>query len=242
MPWIQPASRRWPSRQRLLFGAPVDVKIWDKTDALAGQTAARMADTRRSKLVRPSLAGEPDRRLIGQRLRSLRLARNMSLREVAERAGLSRTFISLVERGETEIALSRFLRLADVYGVVVADLLANTHEPGVEYTPAEETHLVPSSSEGVEVRYLSSPSWRMQPFLVRLAPGHDLDALAHRGEEFVHCMEGSPTMTVDGQPHPMKPGDTLFIPEYAEHSYTNTGSADAVLVGAVLPPDRLARP
>jgi quercetin dioxygenase-like cupin family protein len=45
-------------------------------------------------------------------------------------------------------------------------------------------------------------------------------------------------MTVDGQTFRMKPGDTLFLPEHAEHSYANPGRRNAVLVGAVLPPDR----
>jgi transcriptional regulator with XRE-family HTH domain len=178
------------------------------------------------------------RRLIGERLKAIRLERKLSLREAAERSGLSRTFVRLVERGETEIALSRFLRLTNSYGVFASDFLAAVHEPAVEYVPLAKAYKVPSSSADVEVVYLSSPSWQMQPFLVRLAPGARMEPIVHVGEEFLHCIAGTPTMVVAGSPVTMTVGDTLFLPEYAEHTYVNDGSEYAALVGAVLPPDR----
>lgn len=182
------------------------------------------------------MADDPSRatlRTIGERLRQIRVARGMSLREAASSAGLSPSFISLVERGETEIAISRLIRLADSYDIVVADLLDNVHEPAVEFVAAGEAHEIPRAGDDVVVAYVGSPSWSMQPFLVRLLPGARLDSLAHSVEEFLHCLEGYPHMIVGGLPQPMSPGDTLFVPAHVEHSYTNPGGEGAVLIGAI---------
>jgi transcriptional regulator with XRE-family HTH domain len=187
------------------------------------------------------LAGDQLRQSLGWRLRSLRLEQGLTLREAAARAQLSHTFVSMVESGSTEIGVSRLLRLAEVYGVVLADLLADAHQPTVEFVAASAGFVVPHGSDDAEVRYLSSPSWQMQPFLVRLEPGSELASLAHAGEEFIHCVSGTPAMVVDTTTYPLTPGDTLFLPEYVHHSYSNYGKKTATLVGAVLRVNRDAK-
>lgn len=157
----------------------------------------------------------------------------MSLREAASRAGLSASFIGLVERGETEIAISRLIRLADAYGAVVAELLADVHEPRVEFVSAQQALQVDTHVVGVEILYLASPSWSMEPFLVRLEPEARLTGLSHASEEFIHCTDGHPTLVVAQLEFVMLPGDTLCIPPMAEHAYLNDSSARAVLIGAV---------
>jgi transcriptional regulator with XRE-family HTH domain len=157
----------------------------------------------------------------------------MSLRDAAAAADLSPSFIGLVEKGETEIAISRLIRLADAYGAVVADLLADVHEPQVEYVPIDDALSVPTNVDGVEILYLASPSWPMEPFLVRLEPGARLTGLRHAAEEFVHCVDGHPTLHVATLAQTMEPGDTISVPSLAEHAYINETEVKAVLVGAV---------
>ena len=157
----------------------------------------------------------------------------MTLRDAAEKSDLSAGFLSLLERGETEIAVSRLIRLADAYGIVVADLLTSVHKPATELTRVGEEYVVPSEGDDVEVLYLSSPSWSMQPFCVRLHAGGRLESLCHPTEEFVHCVSGHPTMQVGPLTHHLEPGDTLLIPAGAEFSYLNESEEPAQLVGAV---------
>lgn len=157
----------------------------------------------------------------------------LTLRQAAHAAKLSPSFVGMVERGETEIAVSRLIRLADCYGIVVADLLDNVHEREVEFTPAGSGHEIPHAHEQVVVTYLASPSWSMQPFLVQLRPKTTLEALSHPGEEFLYCVEGSPTLIVGGEEKGLSPGDTLYLPARVEHTYSNPADDVAVIVGAV---------
>lgn len=60
--------------------------------------------------------------LVGQRVRELRLARGISSQELlGELAGLHRTFVGRVERGETNITLESLARITDALGVSLAE-------------------------------------------------------------------------------------------------------------------------
>lgn len=182
------------------------------------------------------------RELIGQRLQELREHRGLSVREAAARAGLSRSFVATVERGNSEIAFSRLIRLADVYGAGITDLLEGTRSAQPEFVPASAVYVFPTGLDTVAVRYLSSPSWAVQPFRVDLDPGARLEDLRHPGDEFLHCLAGEPTIVVDGRPYPLAVGDTVVVPSETTHSYFNLTPSAATLVGGVSRLEAPARP
>ena len=61
---------------------------------------------------------------LGRRLRHLRKERGLTLAQVAERAGLASSQLSLMENGKREAKLSQLQTLARVYGASLADLTA----------------------------------------------------------------------------------------------------------------------
>lgn len=178
------------------------------------------------------------RSALGAHLLELRQHSGKSLREAAGLAGLSPAFVSLVERGQTEIGLSRLIRLADAYDANIADLLAEIHGPDVEYVSASEALTPPRAPGDPKVVYLTSPSWQLQPFRIEIEPGASLNSLSHAGEEFIHCVAGEVEMTVTGRTWTLSTGDTIVIPPRAQHAYRNAGTSLAIVVGAVAPPSR----
>src|SRR5262249_22062724 len=137
---------------------------------------------------------------LGKRLHELRSRAGLSLRDAAAISGLSSTFISLVERGKTEIGLSRLISLADAYGATIPDLLAEMHSrDAVTFIAAANAFRAPRSSGEPLTTYLSSPSWGLQPFRIELDAGARLDPVSHGGQEFVYCVDGNVVMTIDGE-------------------------------------------
>ncbi len=63
--------------------------------------------------------------LLGRRVRALRDARNLTLAELADLSGVSRSTISLIERGETSPTAAILNKLADALGVALPALFAD---------------------------------------------------------------------------------------------------------------------
>jgi transcriptional regulator with XRE-family HTH domain len=70
--------------------------------------------------------GPTARLAFGQRVRELRLARGISQEKLAERAGLHRTYVSSLERGQRNVGLDNVHALARALGVDAADLFRET--------------------------------------------------------------------------------------------------------------------
>lgn len=68
---------------------------------------------------------EDVRRQLGLAVRAERLRRGLSQEELAERAGLDRTYVSGLERGTRNPSLTTQHKVADALGVPLADLLAS---------------------------------------------------------------------------------------------------------------------
>ncbi|NBX24281.1 MAG: XRE family transcriptional regulator, partial [Microbacteriaceae bacterium] len=66
---------------------------------------------------------------VGPQLRERRLARGLSVTAVAERAGVSKGFLSLAERGKTRVSVPVLLRICDVLGVTIGSLFTYPENP-----------------------------------------------------------------------------------------------------------------
>lgn len=74
-----------------------------------------MADQRRS-------GPDTGRRVFGERVRALRQERGLSQERLAEMAGVHRTYLSSLERGERNVSLDNIHAIAEALGVSPAEL------------------------------------------------------------------------------------------------------------------------
>ena len=61
---------------------------------------------------------------VGRRLREIRTARRLTLREVADRAELSESFVSQIERGRSGASIPSLQRIATALGIEVSDIFS----------------------------------------------------------------------------------------------------------------------
>ncbi|MCX6543507.1 MAG: helix-turn-helix transcriptional regulator [Acidobacteria bacterium] len=70
------------------------------------------------------------RKHFGRRIRELRLTRDLSQEQLAERAGLHRNYVGGIERGERNVAILNIAKLAAGLDITLAELFAPfTHRP-----------------------------------------------------------------------------------------------------------------
>jgi transcriptional regulator with XRE-family HTH domain len=176
---------------------------------------------------------------LGPALKALRQARGHSLIEVSEATGVSRSFLSLVENGRSDITIGRLLRLVTFYGAHIADLLPQDepHDPII--VRRDEQREVQSRAEGIRIFLLAPDMERaMTPTLGLVEPtGASAEFASHTGEEFLHVLEGSLRIDLaDAESLLLEAGDSAYFKSDRLHSYRNAGSGLARFLTVATPP------
>ena len=177
---------------------------------------------------------------LGTRLRELRRSRGVSLAEVAEGTGISASFLSTVEKGKSDITVSRLMRLVHWFGVSIADLVQEPNRSPVQVVRADERRSVRLADERLSIQMLSADgNHAMMPVINAYDEGGGMaDPTTHEGEEFVHVFEGQVELTVGkGEPILLGPGDSAYYRSDVPHSFRNAGRGVARFLGVTTPPN-----
>jgi XRE family transcriptional regulator, regulator of sulfur utilization len=175
---------------------------------------------------------------VGSRIRALREAMDLSLRDLAERSGVSAPMLSQVERGETSPTLQIATRIASGLELRLSQLLRLDEDGAVSVVRAAERRTGPAPVEGHSYEILTPPLPGQRAELSRhtLAPGattggpgdpprHEPGsretALVERGTVVLHC---------DGQRYELLDGDCVTFDADLNHHFENPGPEDAVLL------------
>jgi transcriptional regulator with XRE-family HTH domain len=188
------------------------------------------------------IAGEamPDDPVVGKRLRAARTRRGLSLRDAAERAGISASYLSLVERGLAEPSVSLLQRVASAYGGTLLEFFgaspAGTAGPKLVRT-TERRRL--RGFDRVEIEDLVTfPDAVLEIDIFSVAPGGGSGgAYAHDGEEAIYVLSGELDVWLDETEHyHIEPGDTLYFRSGQRHRWTNYASETTRLFWVNTPP------
>lgn len=188
--------------------------------------------------------GAGDLEAIGPRLREFRTDAGLSLRQLADKCGLSVGFLSQVETGKSSMALSTLRDIAVVLNRPMADFfgptLAASPDPGdvvFTLTRGSEHHSrVVSGGRHFEMLSARVPGLVLEPMLVFIEPGGTREAAtSHAGEEFAYVLEGELLYEVGGESHRLFPGDSLHLRSSTPHSVHNDTDATTVVVSVVTP-------
>lgn len=178
--------------------------------------------------------------LIGKELRALRRRKGLGLAQVAEATNISKSFLSLVEVGKSDITFGRLMRLVDFYGISVTDLVPGEREGGLISVLRRDDHKVMTfGSEGIKDVFLTRDTKRsMLPIIADFEPGaKNAEPAEHEGEEFAYVLEGRIAVHFDGaEPIVLDEGDSLYFVAEIPHVYENPANEPARVFLVVTPP------
>ena len=186
---------------------------------------------------RPRASARPGVGLVGPRLRELRRRRGLSLKAAGERAGISASFLSSVERGTADGSLATLQRLTHAYGVTMLDLFQPAIRMGRRLRPPERP-ILEIEGAGVRIEQLAVGSATLEPQLFVLAPGASSDGrYSHAGEEFLFVLDGDVTFWVGDREHyRLRAGDALTFPSTLPHRWRNGAGGETRLLWINTPP------
>lgn len=160
---------------------------------------------------------------VGQRIRSLRERKGLSLRALADRCGLSTTAISQIERGDNSPTVSSLHVLATALDVSITDLFQDERRASAVFVSPGERLRAESNGVLMESLGVGLPYQQLEPFMVTLEPGagNADQPVSHGGEEFVLCLEGAFDYCVDGHPYHLEAGYSLIFEAIRPHYFHN---------------------
>jgi transcriptional regulator with XRE-family HTH domain len=178
---------------------------------------------------------------IGVRIRALREAMDLSLRDLAERSGVSAPMLSQVERGGTSPTLQVATRIASGLDLRLSQLLRLDEDGAVTVVRRSERRKGPARAGGHSYEILTPPMPGQRAELSRhtLAPGAATggpgDPPMHEpgSRETALVESGTVALVCDGQRHELDAGDCVTFDADLTHHFENPGPQDAVLLAVV---------
>jgi transcriptional regulator with XRE-family HTH domain len=163
---------------------------------------------------------------VGTRLKELREVRNISMRALATKSGLSANALSMIERGKTSPSVSTLYKLADALGISITSFFGTDSEkkPVVFLKSDERTRF--GFTRGVfEALGGEQFTGRVEPFMLTLesSASSGPHAMTHTGHEFVFCLRGELDYQVEKEIFHLSGGDSLLFAAHLKHKWKNPG-------------------
>ncbi|AFQ44962.1 helix-turn-helix domain-containing protein [Desulfosporosinus meridiei] len=174
---------------------------------------------------------------IYERIRSLRVSMNMTLKDLSEKTGLSVSFLSQVERGNSSLAITSLQKIADVFKVSMSSFFENTVTNSF-FTPVEERKPFQiERSNSIFTRLGGNFSGKvLEPIHIVLAPHQGQEVVFnHPGEEFYYVLKGKVLMQVGDKEYEMNEGDTIHFPSLLDHTWHNQSDEPVHMIAVLTP-------
>jgi transcriptional regulator with XRE-family HTH domain len=179
----------------------------------------------------------------GEKIRAVRERRALTLKEVAERAGVSESLVSQIERNRVSPAIDTLLALADALDIDLEFLFADYKKersvrvvkaagrevfarPGVRYEKLARLDGEGETRHGIEA------------YLITLEPGAQTGGkdYGHPGFELGIVAEGKASLTVGGRAYELAVGDSASFAADAPHVLANAGPGQLKTYWIITPP------
>ena len=178
---------------------------------------------------------------IGEQLRELRLVKNLTLREVAEKAGISVGYLSQLERNHSRLPIGVLKRISDALGVHMNWFF----QQNTEGDAAERDVVVRSNNRrrmsftglGIQEELLSpNLSGPLELLISTIGPHADSEDYSHDGAEAGLVLSGTLDLWVSGRHFQLFEGDSFAFKSTEVHRCANETDSPTKVLWVITPP------
>jgi len=173
---------------------------------------------------------------IGSRIRAARQGQRMTIEQVAESTGLTKGFLSRVERDLTSPSVASLVTLCQVLSIPIGDLFV---DPETYLTRRGEGPRISLGGEGIREELLTPRhERRLQIIRAVIKPhGHGESELyaVDCDVDVMHVVSGRITVVFASEHYELDAGDTLTFPGREPHTWANKTDEEAIVVWALVP-------
>lgn len=180
----------------------------------------------------------------GEKLRAAREHKGYTLKVVAQKAGVSESLVSQIERNHVSPAIDTLLSLADVLDVNLEYLFEEYRKDRpVKIIRRDERPTV--QEEDLTFEELGSPvssdkENAFESYIFRIPAGSRTHrgSYGHIGREFGFINKGTAKLSYNGQEYLLETGDSVTFSSTVPHVIENAGDVDVEAIWFVTPPQR----
>ena len=186
-------------------------------------------------------------KIVGEKIKSLREDKSISIEELAQRSGLA---IEQIERIENNIdipSLAPLIKIARVLGVRLGTFLDDQDEVGpVVCRKKEAKDAISFSNNAIHSRKhmeyhslsKSKADRHMEPFIIDVMPTEDTDFVlsSHEGEEFIYVLNGVVEINYGKNTYILEEGDSIYYDSIVAHHVHAAADNKARILGVVYTP------
>ena len=175
---------------------------------------------------------------IGNRLKELRIQKGLTQEELADRAELSKGFISQLERDLTSPSIATLIDILQCLGTDLSDFFTKEEDTQIVFHDADYFEKL-DTDYGLKTEWIIPNAQKnlMEPIRLTLKPGaQTYPDNPHEGEEFGYVLQGSITIHLGKKIYKAKKGESFYFTSGSQHYITANGKTGAVLIWISTPP------
>jgi transcriptional regulator with XRE-family HTH domain len=181
------------------------------------------------------------KKIVGKKLKAIRLKSDMTIQELAARSKVSSNMISRIERGLTIPSVEILMKLAGVFDKSInyfVEEVSTTHEI-VFSSPGKRDKTVYDDERNMHTESFTSglrdPQFMSFFCTVQKGGTSGVQNMYHPGDELIYVLEGTIRVAIAGETHILNQGDSLSFKSHLPHRWDNIGPDDAKVIWTLSP-------
>lgn len=178
-----------------------------------------------------------DEKVISDNLKKLRLQKKMTLQDLAQKTGLTKGYLSKVERSKKAPPYSTLTRIAGALDMEVTTLLSKDVNPlgdvRISLCRGDKRPIIRENDQfpgyDYEVLAEGKPGKNMEPFIIH-SPFENNRTYTHEGEEFIYVMDGQLEFSYGDDTYILNSGDNIYFDSIVPHVGKSLGNKKAKLL------------
>jgi transcriptional regulator with XRE-family HTH domain len=175
---------------------------------------------------------------IADRIKMLRQAKSLTQEELATRAGLTKGFISQVERNLTSLSVESLIGILDALDEKPSAFFDGAIDEKIVFKLKDRVELEWDNVKNFQILVPAAQNRMMDPALLDLAAGEKTpEEEPHEGEEFGFVLSGSIELVLGGQSYKVKKGECFYFKATRKHYIANRRNNRAYVLWVSSPPN-----
>ncbi|HHV29828.1 helix-turn-helix domain-containing protein [Acetivibrio mesophilus] len=175
---------------------------------------------------------------IGAKIRRLRITNQMTQEELADRAELSKGFISQIENDLTSPSISTLVDILQCLGTDLKGFFSDSEDKQIVFKQKDYFSKTDDELKNtIEWVVPNAQKNAMEPIRMTLLPGgKSLEDQPHEGEEFGYVVKGCLDVHIGNECHRVKAGESFYFESNRKHYVVNVGKSEAQVIWVSTPP------